>query len=261
MKRIKPQYKNLLIGLSIALYLVVALSFTKTKAKEQRCTNIEFTVLDSNENLFVSPKDIQKILSRNEFNIIGYPITEINVLNIEKAIASHPSIEIAHAYSCVKGKVHLSVEQRYPIIRIFNQNGTGYYIDDKGFLMPLSRNYTARVPIVTGKIHRPFEEFKKQDLKLQSSDTLLHNLYNLAVELQNTAYWNAICDQIYIQDENEIRMIPKMGCKEIIFGQNRNFAKDFETLNTFYTEVLPIVGWNKYKTINLKYQQQIVCKE
>jgi cell division protein FtsQ len=261
MRRLKPKYKSLFIAIGLVLYFVVALSFTSSKAKEQRCTNIEFTVLDSNENMFISPKDIQKILSKNEFNIIGYPVTEINVLTIEKAIKTHPSIEEAYAYSCAKGRIHLSVDQRKPILRVLNKNGSSFYIDDRGLLMPLSRNYTARVPIATGNINKEYSEFYHQNLNSTDADSLLSSLYLFAMELENRPYWKAVCDQINIKEKNEIRMVPKMGCREIIFGQNRNFAKDFETLNTFYTEVLPVVGWDKYKTINLKYQQQIVCKE
>lgn len=260
MRKLKPKYKTLFISISVLLYTVIALSFTDNKALQQRCVQVQVQVLDSNENMFISAKDIDKILKKNEFSIIGYPVKEINSLVVEKAIEKHPSIENAHVYTSVKGSINVRVLQRKPLVRILSSNGDGYYIDDKGLLMPLSKNFTTRVPIVTGYVDRNYRDFKNQDLKQESADTLLRNLFLLSKELKNDKYWSAMCDQIYISKYQEINLIPKIGAKEIILNQNRNFAEELRILSTFYKEVLPVVGWEKYKSINLQFKQQIVCK-
>ena len=242
------------------IYTLFAFSFVANKAHNQRCVQVEVQVLDSNENMFISAKDIDKILSKNEFNIIGYPVKEINSLVVEKAIEKHPSIEKANVYTSVKGSINVRVLQRRPLVRILASNGDSYYIDDKGLLMPLSDNFTTRVPIITGHIDRNYRDYKNQDLKEESADTLLRSLFLLSKELKNDKYWSAMCDQIYISKYQEINLIPKIGAKEILLNKEANFAGDLRILSTFYKEVLPVVGWEKYKSINLQFKQQIVCK-
>lgn len=260
MRRLKPKYKTLFIGTGILIYFFVALGFIEKEASQQRCTKVKVSILDSNENMFISALDVDKILEKNEFNIIGYPVKVINTLLIEKAIEKHSSIETAHVYANLKGNIHVRIIQRKPILRVMERNGESYYMDDKGFLMPLSKNFTTRVPVVTGHIKKSYQKFKSTNFNTSDSDTLLQNLFFLSKELNQNKYWSAMCDQLYISKKQEISLIPKIGAKEIILGQNQAFSQDLKTLTVFYKEVLPVVGWEKYKTINLKFKQQIICK-
>jgi hypothetical protein len=55
----------------------------------------------------------------------------------------------------------------------------------------------------------------------------------------------------------DIIMIPKIGREQLIVGDARNLDEKFEKLKIFYQDVLPRLGWNRYKTLNLKYTAQI----
>jgi len=260
MKKLKPKYKTILISILVLLYTFVSLSFSSKKAMEKRCTGINVEVQDSDINKFISSKDINKILEKNEFNIVGYPIKEVNSLDIENVVKKHPSIENADVYANLKGSLNIVVRQRRPQVRIIQSNGDSYYIDNRGTLMPLSYNYTARVPIVTGFVNRNFKDFRNQKLEANSADTLLRRIYLLSKSIQNDKYWSAMCNQIYVSKNQDLILIPKIGAKEILLGKSINFDKYLATLTVFYTEVLSVVGWEKYKTINLQYNQQIVCR-
>jgi len=246
--------------MGILIYMLIALAFSSSKANEQRCTNIEVEVLDSTLNRFVSNKDIQKILEENEINIIGYPLNEINTFIIEGKVEQHSSVENAEVFVNSKGSLKVKIVQRQPLVRIFPKSRTGYYIDRKGLLMPLSKNFTSRVPIVTGYIEKNYQDFKPQDLTNSTADSLLRSVFLLSQAIDNDEYWAAMSDQIYVSKNKDLILIPKIGAKEIILGQNRKFAEDLKILSTFYKEVLPVVGWEKYRSINLQYKQQIVCK-
>jgi len=260
MKKLKPKYKSIFVATGIVIYMLFALSFSKHKAYEQRCTKVNVEILDSTENMFVSAKDIDKIIAQNELNVIGYPVKEINSLVIEEEIEKHPSIETVHVYGNVKGSINVRVEQRNPILRILSNEGNNYYIDDKGKLMPLSDNYTSRVLVVTGDIDRNYKDFKNQDYSSVKSDSLLHQIFVLSSLIKADKYWAAMCDQITVNKAQELVLIPKIGAKRILFGNGQDYPKYLKTLTTFYKEVLPVVGWGKYKSIDLQYNQQIVCK-
>ena len=260
MRKLKPIYKIIFTAIGVAIYIILALSFSTSKAYQKRCRSIKVEILDSNINMFVSAKDVNIILAKNELNVMGYPVKKINSLIIEKEIEKHPSIEIAHVYGNVKGSINVRIKQRTPIVRIMPDKGSGYYIDSKGKLMPLSSNYTARVIPVTGYIDRSLKDFRTENLQSVQSDTLLRQIFLLANCIIKDKYWSAVCDQIFIKKNNDIVLIPKIGAKKILLSSNGNYLKDLKTLTTFYKEVLPVIGWEKYKSINLQYNKQIVCK-
>ena len=51
---------------------------------------------------------------------------------------------------------------------------------------------------------------------------------------------------------------PQVGNHEIIFGSDR-LEEKLDVLRTFYGKGMNEEAWNKYKSINLKYKDQIVC--
>ncbi len=71
---------------------------------------------------------------------------------LESALKSNPMIKQAEVFMSVNGELSAEIEQKRPIARV-NTNAS-YYIDDEGGFMPLSTNYTARVPLVTGNIEK-----------------------------------------------------------------------------------------------------------
>jgi cell division protein FtsQ len=59
-------------------------------------------------------------------------------------------------------------------------------------------------------------------------------------------------------------LYPRLGGQSIILGED--FSKEevdrmFLTLTTFYEEVMPYEGWDVYKTIDLRFEEQIVAKK
>ena len=259
MRKLKPTYKRLFTAIGIAIYFMVAIGFSRGEAYQQRCTSVKVEILDSNENMFISAEDINDILDKNELNVMGYPIKKINSLIIEKEIEKNPSIQTAHVYGNVKGSINVRIKQRKPIIRIMSDKSS-YYIDIYGKLMPLSNNYTARVIPVTGYINRSYKDYKNSNLQSEKSDSLLRQIYLLAECIRVDKYWSVMCDQIRVDKNLDLNLIPKIGAKSILLSNKSEYYNDLKTLTTFYKEVLPVVGWEKYKSINLQYNKQIVCK-
>ena len=61
-------------------------------------------------------------------------------------------IKQAQVFMSVDGSITAKIEQKKPIARV--STNASYYIDEQGSYMPLSTNYTARVPLVTGAIEK-----------------------------------------------------------------------------------------------------------
>jgi cell division protein FtsQ len=69
-----------------------------------------------------------------------------------------------------------------------------------------------------------------------------------------------LIEQIYVSNTGEFTLIPKVGDQKILFGNYTNVKDKLENLKIFYQEGMPYEGWQKYRTINLKYKGQVVCE-
>ena len=86
-------------------------------------------------------------------------------------------------------------------------------------------------------------------------------LYKLAKYIRSDKFLNATIEQIYVNNSNEFELIPKTGKHFIEFGDTNNMKKKFDNLIVFYKDGLKRVGWDKYKKVNLKYLNQVVCSK
>lgn len=251
----------MLIGGVIVLY-----AFTNGASNDMTCKEIIININNDNDNYFVDAKDILQMTYQRGDSLKGESMQSINVYSLENIFNSHPSIKNTEVYKTINGELYINVIQRRPICRIINYKGEGYYFDTEGKLMPLSENYSARVPVFTGSI--PFtyggnynRDFRKEFYSEDSLDMhlrLLNSIYHLAAYIDSNQFWQAQIEQINIVD-NDFIIIPKVGDNKIIFGDAKNTVNKFKKLMTFYSEGLSKTGWNKYSIINLKFDNQVVC--
>jgi len=150
-------------------------------------------------------------------------------------------------------------------MRVINRLGQEFYVDDEGVLMPANFNFPARVIVVNGNITLPYSPHANlANFKAGKSDTLqsrlnLYRAFHVVQKAVADSFLLAQVSQLYFNSDNEIEMTPAFGNHLILFGDTSNTRGKFEKLEAFYIQAMPKVGWETYKTINLKYENQIIC--
>jgi cell division protein FtsQ len=91
--------------------------------------------------------------------------------------------------------------------------------------------------------------------------SILKDIFYLVQYINDNSFWSAQIDQIYVDNNDQIDLIPRVGNQVIHIGTTENIEGKLRSLSAFYDKVLPEVGWNKYSVINLEYKDQIVCKK
>jgi len=246
--------------------LVFTLGFVSDRQQFVKGKTPQIVINQDDENSFVDEEDILKLLKDRNDTLVGQPMHEISVYELEKALNAHPSIAAADVAVNVNGDVTINVTQRKPIVRIMNLNGESFYIDNKATLMPLADHYTARVLVVNGFIAEQYAQFYNLSIPQIQKDSALNaacmvdDIYELAKYLASDSLMGGLITQAYVNSEREIELYPAVGGQKIIFGKAEDIAGKFEKLKVFYTEGMnPSNSWQKYSVINLKYKNQVVC--
>jgi len=234
--------------------VVVLMSFITIKKHEVKCKNVKIIIPGADN--FIEREEIDGILKLGYGQLIGKKLADINIHQIEKSLKVNPYIAFAKVFIDMDGIVHIEVKQRQPVLRILNAGGQDYYIDSDGLKMPMSPNFTADVLVATGSILEGFGG--KVDTLLTP---LAVDLYRTALFMKKDTLWDAQIEQIFVTDKHDIELIPRVGNQRIILGNADSLQTKMNNLLAFYKQAMPLVGWNAYKTINLKYTNQIVCEK
>ena len=244
-------------------YLVVMLSFINRKDESLNCVNLKITIDDSHR--FIDSASIVNALIRNNITIDSCNIDALDFNNIETIIETNPSVNNAEVYTDFNGVLNISVKQRNPIMRIITKNNNSFYIDDKCKLMPMCDRYTANVIIINGEISERFLTSMNSPTDISNDEHkypfTLQDLYTFVSFLNENELWKYQIEQIYINEDKEFELIPRVGNHIIILGKLDNFKFKLGKLEAIYKKGFAQTDWNIYSTINLKYSNQVICKK
>jgi len=250
----KRIWKYILIGFCWLISIggiVVLMSFIEIKKGEVICKDVKIYI--PGNQYFIDKEEIDNILQLKSHALIGRSIESINIQALESKLKANPFIESAKVYTDMDGIIRVEISQRQPILRIMNQFDQDFYVDQHGFKIPLSENFTAMVLVANGYIDEPFSG------KVDTLHTLLAaDILKTADYIRKDSLWDAQIAEIYVNQNHEIELIPRVGNQRILLGTADSLATKFNNLLAFYKKALPQAGWGTYKTINIKYANQVI---
>lgn len=236
----------------VYVFLLLALDSNKQKKQVIEQVAIHF---ENNQVGLLSQQDIIDFLKQN--NVFGLTMNNINLANLEKQFLSLSAVKQVDVFKNVDGQLSVKIKLREPIIRIITMDYKSFYLDKDGQIIEVKYNKAPRLIIVNGKLsQKDMMEYKSNpNLKTNS----VYGIYHLARALHNDGFWNAQIQQLYVHGNKEIELTPTVGPHTILFGQPNNIQQKLRNLKALYKVGFKNKGWNKYKTINLKFKDQIVC--
>ncbi len=241
------------LGLFFVIAVIIISAIEAKKGRSVADIFIKIATLPDGDSL-INQEDVKVTIERSfGYNLRGIPVREIDVARVERVLENDPFVLNADVFVDAKNQIHIEIEQREPILRIIDKNGFNYYLDKDGKKMPLSKHFTARVLVATGNIP-PFDtQF------LQSKKHVLKDLFELTNIILEDDFLKPMMEQIYVNSSREYELSPNIGDQKILLGKMDNIDDKIFYLKTFYKEALPYKGWQKYKTINLKFKGQVVA--
>ena len=211
----------------------------RNSIKKVHKINVEF---EQGDNLFMNYEMVNKLLIQNNKEVKNLAKSVIDLHNLESYVLSHPMVENAAIYLTVDGTLKTKVKQRKPIGRV-NTLSESYYIDIQGVKMPLSKNYSARVPLITGDIN----------------DNDIDDIFKLTKEIYKNDFFKKQIVGLSKYDENKYILTTRTGDHKIELGNVNDLKQKFKNLKAFYNKTLYDKTIQKYQIINLEFNNQVVC--
>jgi cell division protein FtsQ len=193
-------------------------------------------------NNFVKQESVNKLLIENSSDVKSIAKDELNLNKLENSINAHPMIQKSEVFVSVDGVLKAVVQQKTPVARVVDEQGS-FYIDYEGNTMPLSDNYTARVPLISGENNLKNKKKLSEILKMIYDDEFLKK--------------NIIGIQV-LSDES-LLMSNRNFDYQIDFGRMLNEEQKFKNYKAFFQKAVLDSTLYKYKKISLRFTHQVVC--
>jgi len=233
---------KIFILFGMGAYIIYALTMLKPDQGKE-CTGLNIVINDEQQSGFVNENEIRELLVSKKFFPEGQPLKDIDLVELESVLVANPYIDEALCYITAEGQVSMQITPRHPVLHVLNNAGDDFYIDNLGATMSRGHHQIDLI-VMTGHVPR------KQAGSLYSK---------MGVILENDTFWNQQIEEIHVTDKGELQITPRTGDHTIILGDTSKIADKLTRLRTFYTEGLNKTGWNRYKTISLKYDNQVIC--
>jgi cell division protein FtsQ len=190
---------------------------------------------------FIGQETVNKLLIENSADVQSIRKDKLDLNTLERSLNTHPMVEKANVFVSIDGVLKAVVKQKDPIARVFSGNSS-HYVDYEGNPMPLSANFTARVPLVSGEIKNNNKDVAK----------LLRLIYDDAFLKKNII-------SIQIMPNGSLLMLNRNFDYQIDFGSVLNMERKFNNYKAFFQKAVLDSSLYKYKKIDLRFTEQVVC--
>jgi len=229
---------RLVLMFSLVIFLF---SFTSNRNNNRKLSKSAVIFVGDNAP-FVDQETVNKLLIENNKDAKSIGKDKLDLNRLEKGLNAQEMIEKSDVFVSIDGVLKAVVKQKTPIARVFDGYDS-FYIDYEGNAMPLSANFTARVPLVSGEINKKNSEELAELFRIIYDDAFLKK--------------NII--GVQIMPNGSLKMLNRNYNYQIDFGGTVRMKAKFNNYKAFFQKAVLDSSLYKYKTIDLRFAQQVVC--
>jgi cell division protein FtsQ len=228
------------IKLFFLLVLISGLFYSTISVNNLRDISKTDIYIHDSSNLFITKDSIKSAV-----------IEIITTKNIHKSSVHLKALEFelnkielvkkSDVFIDVNGTMVIDIEQRKPIARFIDNK---FYLDEDGFVMPKSKYYSARVPVIKG---------------YTNSQDQLDLIYKLSNYIRDDKFLSQSATEILIDSNSNFSIKLRDYRFKILIGQLNNLDLKIKNFKAFYINASANQILNKYSVINLQFDNQVVC--
>jgi cell division protein FtsQ len=221
------------------------LGMTNRHEDVRLCRGVDLHITDSLNFDLIDEDMVLNLLKEHSLDPIGSPLDAIDVEAIEATLALHPLVGKAQCYKTGGDMLRINLAGKVPLVRVLNNRGQDFYVDSHGEILS-QHSLAVQLPVATGYIDRQFAS---------------KELLEVVRAIDRSEFWKAQVEQINVTSDKQIELVPRVGDHLLILGTADKVEDKLERLMNFYEKGLDNVGWNKYRSISVAYENQVVCKK
>lgn len=186
-------------------------------------------------------------------------IGKVDLKKVSKLLNDNLWIAQSAAYIDLKDTLRVSVKEYDPVLRVYNHDGQSVYITRDGYIIPTSPHYTPHLIIASGNYHFTMPVKNSNIADSLYHDTGLAEALAIAEAIEKDTFLKEHIGQIYRNTDKENEVIVNNLPVQVILGDTCAVSDKLHRLKVLLEKYQGTSEMEDYKTMNLKYKNQIVC--
>jgi len=232
----------------VSIMILLFLAIESKSLMPLKAVEIEIVDIPNQRAIVTEAIILKKLNAYLGFDVEVANIQDLNLVEIEHLIKSDDRVKDVEVFIDGAERIHVEIIQRIPVLRVMTDNAN-YYLDEEGYKIERIIGRAIRVPIVNGEVSAYNEEFLTEEY-----EGTLKEVFDLSLKLRADKFLGALIEQIYVNELDEMVLIPKLGDEDLVFGGIEDADEKLENIRDFYVHGMPKSGWNKFHTLTFKYK-------
>ena len=228
------------IKLVFLLVLISGLFYSTISVNNLRDISKTDIYFDNSDNLFIT-KDSIKSAVIEIITTKNIRKSSVHLKALEYELNKIELVRKSDVFIDVNGTMVIDIEQRKPIARFMDNKS---YLDEDGLVMPKSKYYSARVPVIKG---------------YANTQDQLDLIYKLSNYIKDDKFLSQSATEILIDSNSNFSIKLRDYRFKILIGQLNNLDLKIKNFKAFYINASANQILNKYSVINLQFDNQVVC--
>ena len=247
-----------LVTLAFAALCAAVLAVAENSRRTLACKEIRAEIRGGQG--FIDEDDVKAYVSNYYGTFTGERIDSVDLNRIEKILSRRDAVKKATAWTTDDGVLHISIVEREPAARFEDGSGGGFYADAEGFIFPLKKGVEPPVPLVSGKIPVRAGSGYNGEPSSEGERRWLREALTLTAFRQKNRQWQEIIAGIEVDENGEFTLLPIEGKEKFLIGNAGGLEEKFARIEKYYRYIRPAGEENRYRSVNVKYKDRIICK-
>ena len=231
--------KNKIFFFCAIILTCIFYGFSAKRFESRSVNNVNILFTDKSDPI-ISEQNVDKLLIQSRDSAEMLFLENLDLNKSELRLVQNEMIRSAEVSVTLDGQVQAIVEARRPIARIMGSPDK--YLDDDNLLMPLSKEYTVRVPLVFG--------FQEQDQD---------DLYQLIMTLRNDELLSESFSDVRIDAARGFVLSPRAFDFEVVLGSVEELDTKLVKFEAFIAKMAKDKKLKELGTVDLRYKKQVVA--
>ena len=234
---------KVIVLISLTAYLIFAVVHLAHPQEDEPCCAVNYIISYEGEEpprSIVDQAFVANLLKEHRVRPVGKTLGAVNLRSIRNMLNENPYIDSTHCYYTAAGTLCVVVIPKRPVLQVVTP-AKKFFLTDKGSAMPM-KQYDLKLPQVSGEVS------VKEARKLRPLlDYVAHSR------------WHSRVEGYRIDPKHGLIMTMKDEPFDVILGSEEDYERKLANLDLFMQSALPKAGKERYSSINLSFEGQVVA--
>lgn len=234
---------KVIVLICLTAYLIFAVVHLAHPQEDEPCCAVDYIISYEGEEpprSIVDEDFVANLLKEHRVRPVGKTLGAVNLRSIRNMLNENPYIDSTFCYYTASGTLCVCVIPKRPVMQVVTPTKK-YFLTDKGSAMPM-KQYDLKLPQVSGEIS------VKEARKLRPLlDYIAHS------------HWHSKVEGYRMDSKHGLVMTLKEEPFDIVLGSEEDYERKLANLELFMQSALPKAGKERYSSINLSFEGQVVA--